>query len=62
MVINSGALNPSGLAQKIVAAAAEKHMDLKIAYVSGNNVLSKINRYLDPLSGLKHLDGENANI
>ena len=36
-------------------------MDLKIAYVSGNNVLSKINRYLDPLSGLKH-DGENANI
>lgn len=55
-------MNPSGLAQKIVAAAAEKHLDLKIAYVSGDNLLSRIDKYLDSTYEVQHLDGKNTNV
>ncbi|UJR17215.1 hypothetical protein I4U23_004110 [Adineta vaga] len=62
VVINGGALNPSGLAQHIVSAVNEKQFDLKIAYITGDNVLPSIEKYLTPEYGLKHLDGENVNI
>jgi hypothetical protein len=62
VVVNGGALNPSGLAQKVVAAAMEKQLDLKIAYVTGDDVLSSVEKYLDPNYELKHLDEENVNV
>ena len=50
------------MARKVVAAATEKHLDLKVAYISGDDVMSSINKYLEPTYGLKHLDAENANV
>ncbi|CAF3797181.1 unnamed protein product [Adineta steineri] len=62
VVINGGALNPSGLAQKIAASVMEKQLNLKIAYITGDDVLSSVEKYLDPKYGLKHLDGDNNNV
>ncbi len=55
-------MNPSGLARKVVTAAMEKQLDLKIAYVTGDNILPSVEKYLNPKYGLKHLDGDNNNI
>jgi hypothetical protein len=61
-VINGGALNPSGLARKVVAATTEKQLDLKVAYITGDDVLPSVEKYLDPTYGLKHFDGNNINV
>ncbi|KAF9870900.1 hypothetical protein CkaCkLH20_11572 [Colletotrichum karsti] len=62
--INGGALNPSGLAVKVAALVEEKRHDLKVAYVSGDNVLPKLGKYMPQQrdQALPHLDSENNHV
>lgn len=62
VVINGGALNPGGLAQKVAAAAAEQNFDLNIAFIEGDDLYGQVDKYLDPNYGIKHLDSENGNV
>ena len=60
IVVNGGARNPSGLAKKIRASATAKSLDLKIAYVSGDDVFSTCEKYLS--SDMRHLDAGKGHI
>jgi hypothetical protein len=50
------------LARKVVAVATEKELDLKIAYITGDDVMASVEKYFDPKYGLQHLDAQNANV
>ncbi len=50
------------MARKVVTSATEKHLDLNVAYISGDDVLPFVDKYLDPTYELKHLNGDNANV
>ncbi len=50
------------MARKVVTSATEKHLDLNVAYITGDDVLPFVDKYLDPTYGLKHLDGNNSNV
>ncbi|KAF5627065.1 DUF1446 domain protein [Fusarium sp. NRRL 52700] len=64
VAINGGALNPEGLAVKVAALVAEKAFDLKVAYVSGDNVLPKLGKYMpqNRENALAHLDSLNDHV
>ncbi|KAF5544600.1 DUF1446 domain-containing protein [Fusarium mexicanum] len=64
VAINGGALNPEGLAVKVAALVAEKAYELKVAYVSGDNVLPKLGRHMpqDRENALAHLDSLNSHV
>ena len=63
VIINGGALNPSGLARKAQALVTEKGYELKVAYVYGDNVMSEVKAQLDSTGKLpSHLDSENDKI
>lgn len=63
VIINGGALNPSGLARKTQAIVTEKGYDLKVAYVYGDNLVDEIRAELQKTGELpKHLDGENDKV
>lgn len=42
VVINGGCLNPAGLAAKVANLVFEKKLELKVAYVSGDDLLPKL--------------------
>src|SRR5271170_5557302 len=63
VVINGGALNPSGLARKCQALIMEKGYDLKVAYVSGDNLMEEVKANLASTGTLpSHLDSENPSV
>lgn len=62
IVVNGGSLNPSGLAKKVSAAVHEKGLDLKVAYVSGDDVFDHVDSYLEDLTKHSHLDSQNPHV
>ncbi|KAF3919569.1 hypothetical protein ABW20_dc0102807 [Dactylellina cionopaga] len=61
LIINGGAHNPKGLAEKTAQMIKSKGYDLTVAYVSGDNLLTEINALIKSGS-LPHLDSENSQI
>lgn len=63
VIINGGALNPSGLARKTQALVTERGYDLKVAYVYGDDFRDEVKAELERTNKLpQHLDGENNDI
>ena len=63
IIINGGALNPKGLAQKAQRFVNEKGLDLKVAYVYGDNLLEEVRSNLETTGKLpRHLDSENDEV
>lgn len=63
IIINGGALNPKGLAQKAQKLAKENRLGLKIAYVYGDDLLHEVKGELEETGKLPlHLDSENNKI
>lgn len=63
VVINGGALNPKGLAEKCQRLVTEKGYDLKVAYVSGDHLLEEVRAEIHKTGKLpRHLDEENNEI
>jgi hypothetical protein len=60
IVINGGSLNPKGMANKVHEFVRSKGLDLKVAYVEGDNLMHKIDDILE--DALAHLDHENSNV
>ncbi|KAE8375272.1 hypothetical protein BDV26DRAFT_299846 [Aspergillus bertholletiae] len=63
VVINGGALDPRALALKVQALTAEKKLDIRVAYVSGDDLYPQVGPSM-PTSkeGLQHLDSGNPSI
>lgn len=63
VIINGGALNPTGLAKKAQALITERGYDLKVAYVYGDNIVEEVKAELEKTGKLpQHLDGENDKV
>ena len=63
VVINGGALNPKGLAEKCQKLVTEKAYDLKVAYVSGDDLFEEVRTQIKKTGQLpRHLDEENNDI
>lgn len=63
IVINGGALNPRGLAQKTQKLVNDKGLNLKIAYVHGDNLMEEVKTELEKTGRLpQHLDGGNDGV
>lgn len=62
IVVNGGALNPKGLAERIATVARKKELDLQVAYVSGDDVFDNVSKFLDKSYPLKHLDHNNEKV
>lgn len=62
LVINGGALNPKGLAEKAHDFCKSKNLNLQVAWVEGDDLMHKIDEILNDQAGLPHLDGENGNV
>ncbi|KAK3651503.1 hypothetical protein LTR56_005645 [Elasticomyces elasticus] len=65
VIINGGALNPKGLAEKTKRELVDaKGLDLKVAYVHGDDLMYKVHDLLskDEKGGLPHLDKDNTNV
>lgn len=60
VVINGGAINPAGLAQKTRELAAQKGLKLNIGHVEGDNLLPEMQEMLATTNALpEHLDRED---
>lgn len=57
VVVNGGALNPKGLAEKVAGVVASKKLDLKVAYVFGDDLYPEAKQIID--LELFHLDSSN---
>ncbi|KAJ3960598.1 hypothetical protein N0V92_002739 [Colletotrichum tropicale] len=64
VAINGGALNPGGLASKVADLVRERGYDLKVAYVSGDNILPKLGKHMPQQKeeALAHLDSANQHV
>ncbi|KAH7014703.1 hypothetical protein B0J12DRAFT_746985 [Macrophomina phaseolina] len=64
VALNGGALNPRGLAAKVSALVAEKGYGLRVAYVSGDDLLPQVGKHMpaSQSSALPHLDAGNKNV
>lgn len=63
VVINGGALNPKGLAEKCQKLVTEKGYDLTVAWVGGDNLLEEVRSNIQKTGRLpRHLDAENSDI
>lgn len=64
VVINGGCLNPQGLAEKVAELVKEKGHTLKVAYVSGDDLLPKLGPDLASLGDKlpPHLDSVNSDV
>lgn len=61
VIVNGGAHNPKGLAEKVHQLVVEKGYDLKVAYVEGDNLIEEMkdirSKGLPP-----HLDSDNSEV
>ncbi|RDW62022.1 hypothetical protein BP6252_11455 [Coleophoma cylindrospora] len=64
VVINGGSLNPAGLARQVQELAAQKNLPLRVAYVSGDDLMSALGPDLASLKDKlpPHLDSVNTDI
>lgn len=62
LIINGGCLNPRGLAEKTHELALERKLNLKIAYVEGDDLLPRVSDLLQKSQRLSHLDDNNPNV
>jgi hypothetical protein len=63
VVINGGALNPKGLAEKCQRLIIEKGYDLRVAWVGGDDLLEEVRLEIQKTGKLpRHLDEENNEI
>lgn len=64
VIVNGGCLNPAGLAQKVQELVDEKGLKLKVAFVSGDNLLPKLGPDLASLGDNlpPHLDSVNPDV
>ena len=64
VVINGGCLNPAGLAEKVSQLVLERKLDLRVAYVSGDDLLPKMGHDLAHLGDRlpPHLDSVNSDV
>jgi hypothetical protein len=62
VIVNGGAHNPAGLARRIQALVTAQHLDLKVAYVFGDNILPQIKESLAGGTLPAHLDSVNEKI
>jgi hypothetical protein len=63
IVINGGALNPKGLAKKTQKFVNDKGLDLKVAYVYGDDLTQEVKNGLERTGKLpQHLDEENEHV
>jgi hypothetical protein len=63
VVINGGALNPKGLAEKCQTLVTEKGYDLRVAWVGGDDLLEEVRSEIQKTGKLpRHLDEENNEI
>ncbi|KAK6385512.1 hypothetical protein LTS17_001080 [Exophiala oligosperma] len=62
VVINGGALNPGGLAKNVAREAEAKDLNLKIAFVEGDDFYDRVDEILSPAYHLQHLDSENSHL
>jgi len=67
VIINGGALNPKALAEKTLQMATERKLDLKICYVSGDDLMDTVleqlssgNNFLKPLDGDTYVSKQHA--
>nr|UYO77188.1 duf1446 domain-containing protein [Trichoderma balearicum] len=60
MVINGGAMNPEGLAEKVHEMISQKGFKLRVGYVEGDNLMHKVHHLLS--KSLTHLDKANPNV
>ena len=62
VIINGGALNPKGLAEKTHELARSKSLDLTVAYVLGDDLMHKVHDFLTSDETLPHLDSTNPDV
>ncbi|KAJ4417709.1 hypothetical protein N0V82_005983 [Gnomoniopsis sp. IMI 355080] len=62
LIINGGCLNPRGLAEGTHKLATEKKLNLKVAYVEGDELLPRVSDLLQKSQRLSHLDDDNPNV
>ncbi|KAI8713876.1 hypothetical protein NCS52_01233500 [Fusarium sp. LHS14.1] len=64
VVINGGALNPGGLATRVAKLVKDRGYDLKVAYISGDNVLPKLGNHMPQQieQALPHLDSPSHHV
>uniref|UniRef100_A0A060SX23 ARAD1A05412p n=1 Tax=Blastobotrys adeninivorans TaxID=409370 RepID=A0A060SX23_BLAAD len=62
LVVNGGALNPGGLARLVAKEVQSKGLNLKVAYVSGDDVFDKVGKFINDTSHADHLDSANPHV
>ncbi|KAF2098006.1 DUF1446-domain-containing protein [Rhizodiscina lignyota] len=62
IIVNGGALNPAGLAQKVQELINKKKYDLKAGYVTGDDITERTKDGLSKGKLPAHLDSENPDI
>ncbi|KAK2731945.1 hypothetical protein FQN57_003072 [Myotisia sp. PD_48] len=62
VILNAGALNPKGLAEEVAGLVRDRGYTLKVAYVSGDNLLEEVRNGLATGSLTAHLDSDNKDI
>ncbi|KAK4503403.1 hypothetical protein PRZ48_004318 [Zasmidium cellare] len=62
LVINGGALNPKGLAEKVHEFCKSRNLNLKVAWVEGDDLMHNIDDIVKSQSSLPHLDRDNGNV
>ncbi|KAF4592253.1 DUF1446 domain-containing protein [Ophiocordyceps camponoti-floridani] len=66
IVVNGGSLNPKGLAEKIDGMVRDGRLNLRVAFVDGDDVLPKFEAIMSSISPsakpLPHLDSGNSNV
>ncbi|KAK3080927.1 hypothetical protein LTS18_011855, partial [Coniosporium uncinatum] len=59
VIVNGGAQNPKGLAERVQELVASKSLDLKVAYVEGDNLIQDVKDMLKTGKLGPHLDEGN---
>lgn len=64
IVVNGGAVNPKGFAEKTYDLVKEKSLDLTVGYVDGDNLMHKVGHIMSDIrsGALSHLDGHNDDV
>ncbi|PNP42300.1 hypothetical protein TGAMA5MH_05982 [Trichoderma gamsii] len=60
IVVNGGAMNPKGLAEKVHNAIKLKGLKLRVGYIEGDNLIHKVHHLIS--KSLAHLDGTNPDV
>nr|UWK20164.1 duf1446 domain containing protein [Trichoderma rhododendri] len=62
IVINGGAMNPKGLAERVHALINQEGLKLRVGYVEGDNLMHKVHHLLSNSHSLTHLDKANPDV